>query len=218
MSDVRTKVERLKALLFEACEIGDVDLAHSTVDELAELFAEKKTEPPKSAEKVPQWNEDPEWLVYCGTMLEPMVRKITKKYTTDSALREDCEQEAREAIYQIFPSKVRDWELFQSGQITAEAWNSKLKSYCQNTIRNAILSYLDSPKTGSWYIGRTRRVKNNQTGLREKVRVGARYSSFDELTENHGLQVDEFGEISWDKVSTDGTLNDERSLGWVNEQ
>ncbi len=202
-----TKIQRTEAAFVAACQRGDSDAAHAAVEVLIALF-EREAPTFNKPEKIPVWNTDSAWILYCSSVLETDIRKIANKYTTDTALREDCEQEAREAVYQLFPEKVKGFADFKNGLILEPQWKSRLRSYCRNAIRNAILSYLDSPKTGNWYIGRTRKVRDKVTGEKKKVHVGSRYSSLESLTEDSGLQVDEFGQISWDHTSDDGLQNE----------
>jgi hypothetical protein len=205
-SEVQQEIKRLQAELVEAARMGDQELANSVVEQLMALVQDTEAEE-VTIEKPLNWNEDPKWAKYCET-LERTIVKIAAKYTTDEALREDCAQEARIGLYTLHPSKIRLYEKFISGEIDEKTWKKQLDKYCRNVIRNSVLSYLDSLKTGSWYMGRTRRVKNRRTGQRVKSHVGPRYSSLDELVEDSGLQVDEHGNISWDHISTSGLGTD----------
>jgi hypothetical protein len=198
----KTKAQRLTKLVVEACSVGDTELAHTATDALLDALANAEPEP-VVPEKPIRWNTDPEWMDYCASTLEIFVKKIAHKSTMDEGLREDCENEARIAIYQTFPQQVKDYWPYKNGQITDKQWNTRLLNYCKNTIRNAILSYLDSPKTGSWDLGRTTRIRTKD-GRRIKVHTPARYSSLDLLNERGGLQVTETGEVTWDTVSLDG--------------
>jgi hypothetical protein len=197
------KIERLKALLLEYTSVGETELAHAVLDELLELCGDQPVELPTP--KIPNWNTTPEWEAFLkASRMETEIKKIANKYTTDEGLREDCEQEAREAVYQIHPEQLREFVKYQAGEMDEVSWKKRLKSYCANAARNAILSYLESPKTGNWYIGRTRRVRDRETGERRKIHVGPRYSSLDELVSEAGLQIDEAGKVSWEKPSDDG--------------
>lgn len=202
-SEVQQELARLQTELVEAAQTGDQELANSVLEQIMALLQDVESEEVGHVEKGLDWNEDPEWATYC-LELERAITKIAAKYTTDEALREDCAQEARIALYTLHPSKIRLYEKFLSGEIDEKTWKKQLDKYCRNVIRNSVLSYLDSLKTGSWYMGRTRRVKNRRTGLRVKSHVGPRYSSLDELVEESGLQIDEHGNISWEYISTSG--------------
>lgn len=191
----KTKIERLNELFLEACAAGDAELAHRTAETLLDLMAEDDAVIPEPKIKVITWNSDPAWADYCITVLERHVRTIAYKSTTDEDLRQDCENEARMAIYQIQPSNVREYDKYQSGEMTENQWRTRLLNYCKNTIRNAIFSYLDSPKTGNWSIGRTTRVRTKD-GRRVKVHQSARYVSLEQLSAS-GLQINEQGEATW---------------------
>lgn len=202
-SEVQQELERLQSQLVEAARTGDQELADAVLQQIMALLQDAEAEEVVATEKGLNWNEDPEWAEYCLT-LEKAITKIAAKFTTDEALREDCAQEARIGLYTLHPSKIRLYEKFLAGEIDEKTWKKQLDKYCRNVIRNSVLSYLDSLKTGSWYMGRTRRVKNRRTGLRVKSHVGPRYSSLDELVEDSGLQIDEHGNISWEYISTSG--------------
>ena len=192
----KTKVDRLNKLFLEACAAGDEELAHSTAETLLDILATGETDLPEPEPTKPiPWNTDPKWLDYCERVLEPLVRTIAYKSTTDLDLREDCENEARIAIYQLRPSNVRDYTKYKAGQITECQWQTRLLKYCKNAIRNSIWSYLDSPKTGNWNIGRTARIRNKD-GQRVKVHTPARYTSLEELAAS-GFQVNDQGEVTW---------------------
>lgn len=202
-AELQQELERLKTELVEACRMGDQALSTSIVDQITALVEDVASEVVTPPEKQLDWNTDPEWMAYCASMEKP-ITKIVAKYTTDEALREDCAQEARIALYTLHPSKIRIYEKYLAGEIDKKTWEKQLDKYCRNCIRNSVLSYLDSLKTGSWYMGRTRRVKSRRTGLRIKSHVGPRYSSLDELVEDSGLQIDQNGNISWEHISTSG--------------
>jgi hypothetical protein len=146
------------------------------------------------------WNEDPEWFKYTQRFEEDIL-KIVSKYTLDEALREDCAQEARIELLMTFPRQVNIYEDYMSGLIEEPVWQAQLDRYCRNVIRNTVLSYLASLKTGNWYIGRTKRVVDKDTGKRVKIHIPARYDSLDTLSQESGLQVDEEGMISWDHTA-----------------
>lgn len=150
-----------------------------------------------------EWNTDPEWQEYT-TGFEKVIAQISNKYCSDVDLRQDCAQEARIALLHVFPEKVDHYEQWREGRITEEQWRKRLSTYCRQVVKYSILSFLDSPKKGNWYVGRTRRAKDNVTGERRKVYQPARYSSLDQLVDDFGMQVSDTGEISWDKASTDG--------------
>ncbi|HEX7119406.1 MAG TPA: hypothetical protein VF212_11490 [Longimicrobiales bacterium] len=129
-----------------------------------------------------EWNRDPDWVEFIEKY-EPVIRKIAAKYTWDIGLQEDCQQEARMALLTVFPERV----------------TTNLDAYCRNVIRNSVLSYLTSYRTGDIYSGRT--VWRGG----EKVHDPPRYASLDQLVA-FGMQVDEDGNISWISPSADGLL------------
>lgn len=150
------------------------------------------------------FNPDPHWQEYIQRF-EPEIHKIALKYmVVDEGLREDTMQEARIALATLRAEKCDQFEPYVRGEITVDQWNSALDRYCRNAIRNSILSYLDSYASGNWYIGRTRSVKDKRTGRSRKVYLPPRFSSYDELTDEYGMQVDTDGNISWPEVSEDG--------------
>lgn len=150
-----------------------------------------------------QFNEDTEWHKFIESF-DPVIAAIASKFTTDLGLREDCAQEARIALLGVFPENVKGYEEFVNGSLSETAWGQNLSRYVRNVIRNSILSYLDSPKTGNWRIGRTKRVLNRKTGKRVKKHEPPRYSSLDELTDDYGFQIDDEGNVSWPTVEQDG--------------
>lgn len=150
----------------------------------------------------PKINHDPRWHRYIAT-LEPEVFKIANKFTMDSALREDCEQEARMALLTVFPERVRGWENYLSGETSEEDWLKHLKKYCCNVIRNAVFSYLKPWNTGNWYIGRNE-TEIDEQGNKVRIHKDARYSSLEELSEEFGFDVDEDGNPTWPKITHDG--------------
>lgn len=150
-----------------------------------------------------RWNDDPTWVEYTYTF-EQVIQQITNKYCSDVSMRPDCHQEARIALLTIYPHNVNGYSEYILGNIGEEEWGIRVDKYCRNVIRNTILSFLDSLKTGNWYVGRTRRTLNKYTGEKEKQYIPPRYSSLNELVDVHGMEVDEDGNISWPEVSTDG--------------
>lgn len=170
---------------------------------MGEVYVPVETEEVSDKDKS-SWNNDPEWIAYI-TSLEPLIQAISVKYcSSDEALREDCQQEARMALLTVFPQRIRGYEDFVAGRIEPAVWEAAVERYCRNVIRNSILSYLDAYPTGNWYIGRTRTVKDRRTGKTRKVHQPARFSSLDELIDSYGMQIDEHGNVSWPEPSTDG--------------
>jgi hypothetical protein len=154
------------------------------------------------------FNPDPTWQQF-ALSYERMIQKIATKYcSSDDSLRDDVMQEARVAVACARPEKCKSHELYVRGMITENQWNDALNLYVHNTIRNSILSYLDSYPKGNWYIGRTRSLKDKKTGLSRKVYMPPRYSSLDFLVDEHGMQVDEHGNISWPNPSDDGLMSE----------
>src|SRR5690606_38917635 len=51
-------------------------------------------------------NDDPEWVAYVES-LEPLIKRIVRKYTQDESLREDCAQVARIALLQVRPENIK---------------------------------------------------------------------------------------------------------------
>ena len=151
-------------------------------------------------------NLDPSWVRYVERF-EPLILSISHKVTTDKALQQDCQQEARIALLQVYPEKVDGHEKFIRKEITEGQWHINLRVYCSSVIRNSMLDYLNSYKTGNWYIGRTRRYKN-RTGEVVEQHVNPRFSSLDDLMENFGMQIDHLGEVTWEEVSTTGLLGE----------
>lgn len=152
------------------------------------------------------FNPDPHWQEHALTY-ERMVQKIATKYcSSDEALLEDVMQECRIAVACIRPEDCAAFEGYTKGEITEEQWHHALNRYINNVIRNAALSMLDSYPKGNWYIGRTRSMKDRKTGETRKVFLPPRYSSLDYLVDEHGMQVDERGAISWPSPSDDGLM------------
>lgn len=211
----KTKIDRLNELFLDACAAGDADLAHSTAETLLDLMSVEEEVVEVPAVKAIVWNTDPAWMTFCADVLEKHVKSIAYKSTMDDDLREDCENEARIALYQIQLSNIRDYPKYQAGEITEAQWKARLFSYCKNAIRNAIFSYLESPKTGSWNIGRTTRVRLKD-GRRVKVHNPARYVSLDELA-GSGLQVNEHGEVTWSTFLAPNKKNEETGIGNIEE-
>lgn len=157
------------------------------------------------------FNPDPAWHEYVATF-EPVIRTVAQKYcVSDEALQEDCAQEARIALATVRPERVSGY--MKEGQ-TEEAREAALQRYLRNVIRNAVLSYLDSYSKGNWYIGRSRSVRDARTGLSHRIYFPPRFSSLDTLVDEHGMQVDESGEISWGAASEDGLTFDSKPP-WV---
>jgi hypothetical protein len=182
--------------LDEACRVGDVALAQSILERMLDVVPEVLADEPVR-ERPLVWNNDPAWVAYCAT-LETLAIQLAAKYTRDEGLRECCAQEARIAIRTTFPERVRG-----HGTLDGAAWDRALRRYCATAMRNAVLSYLDPVKTGNWYIGRKRRVRNRK-GERVKAHVGPRYSSLDKLVSDHGLQIDQAGNKTWAVANTGG--------------
>jgi hypothetical protein len=168
-----------------------------------EMFSEYDDEFEEPEFTTLTWNDDPEWIKYTAGY-EPVIKQIANKYTTDEHLREECEQEARMRLLTKFPYQCRAYPLYKEGTITEAQFQKALNVYLRQCIRNAILDYLNKWVTGNWYIGRTRRKFNKITGKHEKVHVSVRYASLDDLMDNHGMDINEDGEITWPEVSHDG--------------
>jgi hypothetical protein len=139
------------------------------------------------------WNDDPAWVEYIRRF-ENAIIAIAMKFATDDGLRDDCAQEARMALLTVWPENVAGYEAYACGEMDEEAWNKNLDRYCRNVVRNSVLSYLDSIKTGNWYHGRTRRNPKAKGGKR---RMPARYLSLHELVSQGACQIDEKGDIHW---------------------
>jgi DNA-directed RNA polymerase specialized sigma subunit len=149
-----------------------------TTAEEAEVPGER---PEATVQRAYRFNQDPEWHAFIATY-ETEIEKIATKYCSrDEFMRDDVRQEARIALLSVFPEEVR----------------GSLDNYCRNVIRNSILSYLDSYSKGNWYDGRTRTVRDAQTGKKRKVHRPARFTSLDALVEDKGMQVDTSGAVSW---------------------
>lgn len=146
-----------------------------------------------------QWNDDPEWVDYIFT-LDPVIEAIAAKYTDDYGLREDCAQEARMELLYIFPEKhISAYEKFRAGKLTEAQWEKKRDSFCRMVIRNTIITFLNSYKSGPWQVGRkVRRV--DRYGNATMKRKSARFASMDDLMEDYGMQIDTEGNISWPEV------------------
>lgn len=166
------------------------------------------TEPEAGSEApVPQgynFNRDPAWQSYVQKY-ETVIHQIALKYcAVDEALREDVMNEARIGLATVHPETVAGFEAYVTGRMPEEEWQSCLEKFCKQVVRNSILSYLDSYRTGNWYIGRTRHVRDRQTGKSRKVYLPTRFSSLDELVDDYGMQIDSEGGISWPEPSDDG--------------
>lgn len=138
------------------------------------------------------FNTDPDWMDYVAS-LEPVIRKIAQKLTSDEDMQEDCKQEARVALCTIRPENIvgnRD-------------------AYVRNVIRNSMLKYLASYNTGDWYSGRTV-YRESEDGSTIRRYVPPRFASFDLLADEFGMEVDEHGAVSW-VARDDGLSNDERA-------
>lgn len=149
---------------------------------------------PEEPVKVPQlgergWNDDPAWLRYIERF-EYTIEAITKKYTQDRPLREDCAQEARLALMSVFPDQVEGYALYTNGGYSEDEWNRNLDRYCRNVVRNAILSYLTAWKSGPWYMGRSRKDEEGATS-----HTLPRYIQLDTLVASGLVQIDETGTI-----------------------
>lgn len=161
-------------------------------------------ETPEAPTQGINWNTDPEWHAYIAGY-ESVIAAIAAKYCSDDRdLQEDCRQEARLALLTVFPERVNGYAAYIAGELSEDAWFKNLSRYCRNAIRNSILSYLTSWKTGNWNVGRSRTIIDKVTGERTKVYQPARFSSLDALTEDSGMQIDEQGQITWDRVSEAG--------------
>lgn len=149
------------------------------------------------------FNESEDWQTYAQSF-ERVIIKIAQKYcSNDDSLRQDAEQEARIALATIRPESIVG---YNREDLTDTQRNGYLDRYMRNVIRNAILSYLDSYSKGNWYTGRTRHIKDRQTGVSRRVYLPPRFSSLDMLVEEHGMQVDEHFNISWADPSDDGLV------------
>jgi hypothetical protein len=174
--------------------------------ELCEACAEV----PVEIAPVPQgynFNPDENWQRYVAKYRRSIEKIATKYCVADEALRDDVMQEAHIALATVYPETVHGFEDFVTGVSSDDTWAKALDRYCHNVIRNAILSYLDSYAKGNWYIGRTRYVKDKRTGETRKVYLPPRFSSLDELVDDHGMQVDEHGALSWPDPSDDGLIS-----------
>lgn len=149
-----------------------------------------------------EWNEDPEWVDYVLS-LSPVITAIAAKCVMDPYLREDCEQEAKIALLKTYPHQVSIYDDYIAGIVSEKAWKSKLSAYCRQIAHFTILSTLNSMTTGNLYTGRMKK-RTNDRGEKVKYSAPAILSSLEELTEMSGLQVDEFGNISWERCSTSG--------------
>lgn len=152
------------------------------------------------------FNPDPEWQAYIQRYEKLILQIALKKCSYDEGIREDVMQEARIALATVFPEKIHGYAEYQSGQLTEQQWEGRLKRYCGNVIRNSILSALSSYTKGPWNMGRTRPVKDSKTGETIKVHYPPRYSSLDELVDEYGMQLDSSGNITWPEPSDSGLL------------
>jgi hypothetical protein len=154
-----------------------------------------------------KYNSDPFWVSYINRF-EHLVVQVVYRMTTDEFLREDCMQEARMALLEVFPEKIDGHEKYLSGEYTEQEWHNHLKRYCGNVIRNAAYDYLNSYKTGNWYVGRTKQGVDPNTQEKKKVHKAPRFSSLDELIDDFGMQLSDSGEVAWGDVSREGLLGD----------
>lgn len=160
------------------------------------------------APKRPFCNQDPAWVDYING-LKPTIDAIAMKAcSADEALREDCVQEALFELSKHYPEDCISYRDYLFGLIDATKCAIQLQRFCRQVARNTIYSVLDAYPTGNWYIGRTRSVKDKRTGESRKVHMPARFSSLDELTDEFGMQVDEFGAVSWPDPTSDGIVLD----------
>lgn len=149
-----------------------------------------------------KWNDDPAWIEYVQRY-EGVIQAIAAKKTDDIGLRDDCAQDARIALLQIYPQDVSLYEDYIAGNVTEKQWKTKLDAYCRQVIKYTVLSTLGSMSKGNWYVGRIK-YKKDEKGDTIKIPTPARYSSLDQLMEESGLQVDEDYNLSWTEASTDG--------------
>lgn len=156
--------------------------------------------PPVAVEQ--EWNQNTEWIEYIESF-NTVIKKLASKHCSDLDMRQDCFQEAKMALLYIFPEKLSFYKLWCTGEILDSVWQSRLRAYCRQAAKYTILSFLDSSKKGNWYVGRTRRVKDVNTGKRRKVHRVARFSSLNQLLD-FGMQISEEGEIHWARISDDG--------------
>lgn len=145
---------------------------------------------------------DPEenWGEYVVTLYD-VVERIARKFTEDEDLRQDCVQFAIMNLLKKRPSQCNKYGPYKRGEITYEVWLESLNIYLRQCAKNKILSLLHSPTHGDWYVGRTLTKVDPETGDRIKTHVGPRYSSFDDLQVNHGLDITDEGEPTWPKVT-----------------
>ena len=147
-----------------------------------------------------EWNNDPAWVQYMERF-EADIQKMISKYAGDSNLRDDCAQNARMALMKTFPERVSGYERYLSGEYTESQWQQVLIGYCRTTIRNQVLSTLNSHSEGDLYRARKRRLRDTETGD-VVFRYGpSRMVSLDSLVED-GLQVDTEASISWPNYSS----------------
>jgi hypothetical protein len=154
------------------------------------------------------FNEDPAWQIYAQSFERVIIKIVQKFAATDESLQMDCAQEARIALATIRPERIVGYNRID---LTEQQRKGYLDRYMRNVIRNAVLSYLDSYSKGNWYIGRTRYVKDKESGEVRRVYMPPRFSSLDMLVEEHGMQVDEHCNISWADPSDDGLPHPESS-------
>lgn len=151
--------------------------------------------------KIKEWNTSAAWAQFCAEF-EPTLQKIARKFVEDPDLREDACQNARVAIYQIFPD--RDIQQLQTPGLTPEQRMHAIKKFVSNITRNRCISTVTSRSEGDWSKGISRLVYDPVTGARSKRIFPPRFESLDELTDEFGMQVDIQGNISWPEVSEEG--------------
>lgn len=152
-------------------------------------------------------NQDPEWQEYVVKLL-PVMRRIAAKFNADQDLQADAAQFAAMHLLRKFPHQCRAYHPFLRGEITEEEWLAALDSYMRQSAKNKILTFFQSPNLGCWRTGRTVKKIDKATGKRVKVHTGPRFSSFDELHDNHGLDICDDGEITWAKVNHIALIED----------
>lgn len=147
-----------------------------------------------------KWNTDPDWVAYAKTF-EDIIQKVVSKYADDSEIRQDCAQNARMGLLTVFPTRLRGWKKYQSGEYSEEQWLATLEGYCRNVIRNQILSTLSSNTEGDLYRSRTRNYTDPETGEQKRRQIHPRFYSLDKMVSDDGLQVDAQGRFSWEHVA-----------------
>lgn len=151
------------------------------------------TPKPKN-EAEPLFNPDPDWQEYIRRY-EAVYPKLAAKFTEDDDFRLDVIQEARIALATIRPEKILG---AHGPNMTEEQREAAVDRYCRNVIRNSMLGFLQSYRTGPWDSGRTILQTDKETGQTYRVYQPARFASFDLLSDEWGMQVDTRGRVSWD--------------------